>query len=72
MSTGGSPITGFVFQAYDYDTSSWFTVGTVSDPTWREAFLETPVSGCGTFQMAARNAAGIGPYLGPVTDCYPP
>ncbi len=45
VSTGGSPITGFVFQAYDYDTSSWFTVGTVSDPTWREAFLETPVSG---------------------------
>ena len=27
VSTGGSPITGFVIQAYDYDTGSWFTFG---------------------------------------------
>jgi hypothetical protein len=69
-STGGSPITGFVVQAYDYTARSWFTVG-IADASWNDAFVSAPGEGCGTFRIAARNAAGIGPYRGPVTDCWP-
>jgi hypothetical protein len=69
-STGGSPITGFVIQAFDVTAGSWFTVGVVS-ASWSAAFVPAPGEGCGTFRIAARNAAGIGPYRGPVTDCWP-
>ena len=71
VSTGGSPITGFVVQAYDYDTGSWFTFGNVT-PTWqRDVFIDAPGEGCGKFPIAATNAAGVGPYRGPVDRLLP-
>ena len=62
VSTGGSPITSFVLQAYDFDTSSWLTVSDAVDPSWRDGFIDAPGYGCGTFRIAARNAVGVGPY----------
>ena len=69
VSTGGSPITGFVLLAYDYDTSSWFTFDDAIDPSWRDGFIDAPGYGCGAFRIAARNAAGVGPYSAPVEAC---
>ena len=46
VSTGGSPITGFVIQEYDYDSGSWFTLG-YADPSWRHAYIDAPGYGCG-------------------------
>jgi hypothetical protein len=69
-STGGSPITGFVVQALDYVTNSWFTVGT-ADSSWRDAFVPVePGEGCDTFRIAAKNAVGVGPYRVAAEACY--
>jgi hypothetical protein len=69
-STGGSPITGYVIQAFNFDTNTWVTLG-VAPATWRSVFIDAPGEGCGSFRIAARNAAGQSPFLGPVTDCWP-
>jgi hypothetical protein len=69
VSTGGSPITGFVVQEYDYDYGYWYTIG-VADPSWRFAFVEEYGYGCGAFRIAALNAVGVGPFSGPVEACY--
>ena len=37
--TGGSPITDFVVETYDYDYGSWFTLG-YADPWQRDAFVD--------------------------------
>lgn len=71
-STGGSPITNYVIQAWDYDTSTWFDLTPLLNPTWRDAFLPAPGFGCGAFRIAAINAVGRGPYLGPLEVCYFP
>jgi titin len=69
-STGGSAITGFVVQAFNFDTNAWVTLG-IAPATWRFVFIEMPGEGCASFRVAARNAAGQGAFLGPVTDCWP-
>ena len=69
-STGGSPITGYLIQQYDYDTATWDTLGT-TPPTWRWVFIDQPGEGCGAFRMAAVNAAGRGPLIGPLEVCWP-
>ena len=61
VSTGGSPITEFVVQAYDYDDGSWFTLG-YAEPSQRDVFVDAPGYGCGMFRIAAINAVGVGPY----------
>jgi hypothetical protein len=68
-STGGSPITEFVVEAYDYGTGSWFTIDAV-DPSQRYTFIDAPGEGCGTFRIAATNTVGVGPYGEPVEACY--
>ena len=72
VSTGGSPVTRFVIVAYDYDTGSWFVFDDNIDPSWRGGFIDAPGEGCGTFSIAAVNAAGVGPFSAPVEDCYLP
>ena len=69
-STGGSPITGYLIQQYDYDAATWETLGT-TPPTWRWVFIDQPGEGCGAFRMAAVNAAGRGPLIGPLEVCWP-
>ena len=64
VSTGGSPITNFVVQAWDYDYGYWYTVDSWVDPSWNSGYFYDPGYGCGTFRIAAENAVGVGPYSG--------
>ena len=68
-STGGSPITGYLIQGLN-SSNVWVNVG-VADPSWRDAFLSAPGFGCGTFRIAAMNAAGRSAFVGPRTSCFP-
>jgi hypothetical protein len=70
VSTGGSSITNFVVQQYDYDYGYWYTYIDWVDPSWNSGFVAVPGYGCGTFRMAAENAVGVGPYSAPVEACY--
>ncbi len=69
VSTGGSPLTEFVIQYYDYDDGSWLTLG-YAEPWQRDEFVDAPGYGCGRFRIAAVNAVGVGPYSAPVEACY--
>ena len=69
VSTGGSPLTEFVIQYYDYDDGSWLTLG-YAEPWQRDEFVDAPGYGCGRFRIAAANAVGVGPYSAPVEACY--
>ena len=69
VSTGGSPITGFVVLAYDPEIDIVRTTFGVADPSWRDGLFEYYGSGCVGFSIAAVNAAGVGPYSDPVAAC---
>jgi hypothetical protein len=58
-----------VIQAFDYDTATWFTLIVVG-PAIRALDIDAPGFGCGAFRVAATNAAGRGPFIGPVEVCF--
>ena len=63
----GSPITGFVIQAFDYTGGSWFTVG-IAAPSWNDAFVSAPGEGCAT----SASPDGTQPASGRIADRSPP
>jgi hypothetical protein len=66
---GGSPITDYVIQVFDFDLISWQTYpdGVSTLPT---AFLAISGFGCDWIRLAARNAAGTGTFTPPVESCF--
>ena len=65
---GGSPITDYIVQVFNPDLGVWETYPDgVSTTT--AAILEISGFGCDDLRVAARNAAGIGPFS-QIRSCF--